>query len=162
MTSFLPPLLYKICVIVQRLGDPGARFHVRPAGLAHAVNKPGPGRRTAPTTRSGPPAAQLRGGTALACFPDGRDDSRDDTGGSGWRSRKCPGSGVTFYPIAFGPEAASELLPPIRQETGRFLDRDPEPCAPSTGGSATTSSPVHLELLPYPPLSDGLARITVG
>ena len=120
------PSFYKVCVLgfndsVSLMKD----FTYDRDGLAHAVNDLKPAGKTALYDTLRAAAVQLRGRgerRAAVLFTDGAESvySEDERGKARLEESLAAAKevGVTFYTIAFGPEAAVDLLRRIALETG--------------------------------------------
>jgi len=129
------PSFYKVCILGFSDSVTLARdFTFDRTGLAHAVNNLKPAGRTALYDTIRAAAAQLRGRgdrRVAVLFTDGGETlyGEDEAGRKRLEEslQAAREAGVTFYTIAFGPQAASNLLRRIAAETGgSFFDsRDP-------------------------------------
>ena len=168
------PSFYKICVIGFSDSVTLARdFTFDRRGLAFAVNNLAPAGRTALYDTLRAAAAQLRGRgdrRVAVVFTDGGETIYGDDEEGRKRLEEslqvAREAGVTFYTIAFGPDAASLLLRRIAEETGGAFFDSGDPAALGSIYRRIGDDLIHqytLSYYPARPVSEGgWRRITVG
>lgn len=168
------PSFYKICVIGFSDSVTLARdFTFDRRGLAFAVNNLAPAGRTALYDTLRAAAAQLRGRgdrRVAVVFTDGGETLYGDDEEGKRRLEEslqvAREAGVTFYTIAFGPQAASLLLRRIAEETGGAFFDSADPAALRSIYRRIGDDLIHqytLSYYPTRPVSEGgWRRITVG
>ncbi len=167
------PSFYKICVIGFNDSVTLARdFTFDRRGLAFAVNSLAPSGQTALYDTIRAAAAQLRGRgdrRVAVVFTDGGETIYGDDEAGRRRLEEslqvAREAGVTFYTIAFGPEAASNLLRRIAEETGGDFFDSGDPAALGSIYQRIGDELIHQYTLSYYPMrpvrEGGWRRITV-